>query len=511
MSLGGAGAPTAAAATELDALHAAICNSTDAGVTYVVAAGNSGDDFGDAPPDVPAAYPEVLTVTAMADTDGQPAAPAAPDLRHGSRPTTSFADFSNFAAARRRHRPHDRRARRLHPSRPCSAAATRCSGTSMASPHVAGAVALCINDSGVNRPCAGMSPAQIIAKMRADAAAHATAANGFIGDPQHTFAGRFYGFLVRASLAPAAATGAGRRARRDRGLAGRNRRHARCRRQLVVRARRLRPASTTRRRHCRRATRAPDPEPVQGSATGLDPGTTHHYRLAARVDGWTAYGDDKTFTTPGTPPPAAPDTSLDSEPDAQSTTGYAQFTFSASPPANASTGFECRLDTPTWTACSSPFTVDDVGDGAHTFTVRAVGVPGQARRDSRRLLLERRSHTARDEDRGRSHGSDLEHRGHVRDRRERVGSTFECRLDGAAWSTCASVVRFRVLEPGRHRFEARATDTVGLTDASPAAYDWTISGTTVHPNRPRPPHPATEPRTRWRPTRSAPWRLQSPG
>ena len=62
------------------------------------------------------------------------------------------------------------------------------SGTSMASPHVAGLVALCISSGA----CAGLSPAQIIAKLRADAAAR-PASYGFTSP-----AGRYYGNLVWA-------------------------------------------------------------------------------------------------------------------------------------------------------------------------------------------------------------------------------------------------------------------------------------------------------------------------
>ena len=65
------------------------------------------------------------------------------------------------------------------------------SGTSMASPHVAGLVARCI-DAG---PCAGMSPAQIIAKLKTDAAAR-PADQGFMGDPNRPVAGKYYGHLV---------------------------------------------------------------------------------------------------------------------------------------------------------------------------------------------------------------------------------------------------------------------------------------------------------------------------
>jgi subtilisin len=50
-------------------LHQAICQSVAAGVTYVVAAGNSSID---AAGFVPASYPEVITVSAMVDLDGEP-------------------------------------------------------------------------------------------------------------------------------------------------------------------------------------------------------------------------------------------------------------------------------------------------------------------------------------------------------------------------------------------------------------------------------------------------------
>ena len=51
------------------------------------------------------------------------------------------------------------------------------SGTSMASPHVAGTVALCIASGA----CAGLSPAQIIQKLRSDARAYNTANPAYRG------------------------------------------------------------------------------------------------------------------------------------------------------------------------------------------------------------------------------------------------------------------------------------------------------------------------------------------
>jgi subtilisin family serine protease len=72
----------------------AISNSIAAGVVYVVAAGN---DAQDAVAFSPANHPEVLTVSALADSDGQPGGTGgSPSCRADQDDT--LADFSNFGA-----------------------------------------------------------------------------------------------------------------------------------------------------------------------------------------------------------------------------------------------------------------------------------------------------------------------------------------------------------------------------------------------------------------------------
>lgn len=118
-----------------EALHDAVKKSVAAGVTYTVSAGNDAKDIKDYDP---ASYPEVITVSAMGDSDGKCGA-------QGPSPDDTFATFSNFGSG------IDLAAPGVDivstwkgdSSNPGGLYATA-SGTSMAAPHVAGAAALYI-------------------------------------------------------------------------------------------------------------------------------------------------------------------------------------------------------------------------------------------------------------------------------------------------------------------------------------------------------------------------------
>lgn len=135
LSLGGGGiSDNNCGNSNNDALHKAICRARDAGVTIVVAAGNSAVN---AATQVPAAYNDaVITVSALVDSNGTMGGGGA-GTSYGADDT--FASFSNYG------NPVDISAPGVNIySTWLKSGYKTISGTSMASPHVAGAAALYI-------------------------------------------------------------------------------------------------------------------------------------------------------------------------------------------------------------------------------------------------------------------------------------------------------------------------------------------------------------------------------
>jgi len=157
MSLGGTG--------RSDNLRSAISGSVDEGVVYVVAAGNDKKDiygsdgtFETSDDAIPAAYPEVATVSAMGDSDGEPGGYGL-DIPTGWGPVRDDAiavAFTNYSAYVVGSNPVNSSGKAIDLAAPGAGVFSTYkdggtdtkSGTSMAAPHAAGAAALYVAENG---------------------------------------------------------------------------------------------------------------------------------------------------------------------------------------------------------------------------------------------------------------------------------------------------------------------------------------------------------------------------
>ena len=167
----------------------------------------------------------------------------------------------------------------------------------------------------------------------------------------------------------------------------------------------------------------------------------------------------------------APDTALDSGPSGTIATGSVSFGFS-SPDGGAS--FECRLDSGSWNACSSPRSYPSLGEGPHTFEVRAKDGAGNVDptpASSSFTVDLTAPNTQIDDGPSGVIGSDS---ATFDFSSSDPTATFECSLNAASWSSCTSPEDLTSLGNGPHTFEVRAKDGAGNIDPTPATGSFVV-------------------------------------
>ena len=184
------------------------------------------------------------------------------------------------------------------------------------------------------------------------------------------------------------------------------------------------------------------------------------------------------------PDTIAPNTELGAElPAATTSSRSASFEFAGTDDysAAATLDFECRLDaggaTPAYAECDSPQLYNDLADGTYRFQVRAVDAAGNADKSPATHLwnvdgppdtnlLQAPPATT------------LSTLATFRFSTNEPGSTYECSVDGGAYSACSSPLdlTFTIAETAQtHTFSVRAKDPSGQVDATPASHTWEIS------------------------------------
>jgi DNA-directed RNA polymerase specialized sigma24 family protein len=136
--------------------------------------------------------------------------------------------------------------------------------------------------------------------------------------------------------------------------------------------------------------------------------------------------------------------------------------------------FRCSLDGAAFTGCSSPLVLSGLSGGRHTLRVLATDAAGNAE-----TTPAQRSWTVDSS----APGTLLTgHPPSVTSSREATfsfsatedGATFECSLDGRAFTPCPSPITYISLEPGDHVFRVRARDRAGNVDPTPVSWRWRV-------------------------------------
>jgi hypothetical protein len=162
---------------------------------------------------------------------------------------------------------------------------------------------------------------------------------------------------------------------------------------------------------------------------------------------------------------AAPDTRIDAGVAGLSRDPVQTFGFSSS---EAGSSFECRIDGSAFTACATPFGTPALADGVHAFEVRAIDPAGNADPTPAARAFAIDATPPDTAIVSGPSGRTTRLRPPFGFSSSEGGSTFECRIDAAAFAPCGSPFTARMRRRGPHRFEVRAKDPAGNVDPTAA-------------------------------------------
>ena len=197
----------------------------------------------------------------------------------------------------------------------------------------------------------------------------------------------------------------------------------------------------------------------------------HTFRVRAVNDASTVDATPASHTWTATAP-TAPDTIIESQPPASTPSTSATFGFVSS--VQVAT-FECKLDSASWQACTSPTTLTGLSVGAHTFQVRSTnpntGLTDQTPASvtwtvtgpSAPAVTITKSPPTSTTSRSASFEFSP----------ESAVSGFECSLDNAPFAACTSPRSYSSLTLGEHTFRVRSVAAPGVVGAT-ASHTWTV-------------------------------------
>lgn len=166
--------------------------------------------------------------------------------------------------------------------------------------------------------------------------------------------------------------------------------------------------------------------------------------------------------------PVVPVVAITSGPDGRTSSTSASIAFTATPGDRVSSA--CRLDGGDWAACTSPATINDLGDGEHTFEVRATRLGSEPGSDTLTWTVDATAPVVEitDAPSGTVHHDDATIEFTVDD----DDAVVEQRIDGGTWTATSSPIELDDLADGSHTVEVRAVDDVLNVGTDSAT--WTV-------------------------------------
>ncbi|OGU11010.1 MAG: hypothetical protein A2075_13280, partial [Geobacteraceae bacterium GWC2_58_44] len=175
------------------------------------------------------------------------------------------------------------------------------------------------------------------------------------------------------------------------------------------------------------------------------------------------------FTTFAPLPPV-----LTAKPAVLSNSKTATFAFSSNHPSAV---FTCKLDDGDYAPCGTPYSYDNLADGSHSFTVQSKEQTGEPIATPTSFAWTIDTLAPDTGLPGTPANPTSSAAASFSFTSTEVGSTFQCSLDGGTFASCSSPKAYTNLTAGSHSFEVLATDAVGNSDLSAAAYNWSVDQT----------------------------------
>jgi len=169
----------------------------------------------------------------------------------------------------------------------------------------------------------------------------------------------------------------------------------------------------------------------------------------------------------------APNTTLTEAPPAADNSTTVHFLFTSS---EANVSFDCSLDNAAFVACTSGADVGPIGDGPHSFAVRARDRAGNV--DASPAIHAWTVDTSTPDTTILSGPigptADASASFTFLSPDAGPGATFQCSLDGRGFDACSSPQAYQNLAMGVHTFAVRVRDAGGNLDPTPATRTWTV-------------------------------------